>query len=277
MSGGFRENLQFYLIDCKTLLGKLIDVFILLLNLVICAIVVIETYPVSRATNNLLWKTEVVIVMFFIVEYGARLYGARRRLKHITNIYSMIDLVAILPTLLFLVLPHLGLGGHLGFMQVFRHLRVFRILRFLRFTADPVFFFGSITTGLLNVIRLLMTILMIFFVASGLFYQVESAANPGVNTFGDAFYFTVVALTTVGFGDIIPLSEAGKWVTVIMILSGIILIPWQVSRIAKEWIHMGAKREIICPGCGLRFHDKDASHCKACGHVIFQEYDGEGF
>ncbi|MDY6954441.1 MAG: potassium channel family protein, partial [Thermodesulfobacteriota bacterium] len=97
------------------------------------------------------------------------------------------------------------------------------------------------------------------------------------DTFGDAFYFTVVALTTVGFGDIIPLSEAGKWVTVIMILSGIILIPWQVSRIVREWIHMAAKRESICPGCGLRFHDKDASHCKCCGHIIFQEYDGDGY
>jgi voltage-gated potassium channel len=277
MPEGFRETLRFYLIDCKTSLGKLIDIFILLLNLVICAIVVIETYPVSETTKDLLWKTEVVIVMFFIVEYGARLYGARRRLKYLRNVYSIIDLVAILPTLSLLVLPPLGLTGHLGFMQVLRLLRVFRIFRFLRFTADPDFFFGSITTGLLNVIRLVITILMIFFISSGLFYQVESGVNPGVNTFGDAFYFTVVALTTVGFGDIIPQSEAGKWVTVFMILSGIILIPWQVSRIVREWIHMGAKKETICPGCGLRFHDKDASHCKACGHIIFQEYDGDGF
>jgi len=274
MPDRFRETLQFYLIDCKTLLGKLIDVFILLLNLVICAIVVIETYPVSEATKEILWKTEVVIVLFFILEYGARLYGARRRLKHLRDIYSIIDLVAILPTLSLLVLPASGMTRHLGFVRVFRLLRVFRIFRFLRFTADPDFFFGSVTTGLLNVIRLLITILMIFFISSGLFYQVESGVNPHVNTFGDAFYFTVVALTTVGFGDIIPLSEAGKWVTVVMILSGIILIPWQVSRIVREWIHIGAKKEVICSGCGLRFHDKDASHCKSCGHVVYQEYDG---
>jgi len=275
--GTFRETLQFYLIDCKTPLGKVIDIAIIFLNLVICAIVVIETYPLSDATKALLWKAEVVIVMFFIVEYGARLYGAKSRLQQLKDIYSVIDLIAILPTLFLLLLPALGLTQYLGFIKVIRVLRVFRIFRFLRFTADPDFFFGSINMRLLNVVRLFITILMIFFVSSGLFFQVESNVNPNVRTFGDAFYFTVVALTTVGFGDIIPLSAAGKWVTVLMILSGIILIPWEVSRIVREWIHMASKKESICPGCGLRFHDKDASHCKSCGHIIFQEYDGDGY
>jgi len=59
-----------------------------------------------------------------------------------------------------------------------------------------------------------------------------------------------------------PVSEAGKWVTVLMILSGIILIPWQVSRIAKEWIHIATKKKVVCSRYGLRFHDKNASHCK---------------
>jgi voltage-gated potassium channel len=237
--------------------------------------VVIETYPVSDATEALLWKAEVVIVLFFIAEYGARLYGARSRLKQLKDVYSVIDLIAILPTLSLLVLPAFGLAHDLGFIQVIRGVRVFRIFRFLRFTADPDFFFGSINVRLLNVVRLFITILMIFFISSGLFFQVERSVNPNVTNFGDAFSFTVVALTTVGFGDIIPLSEGGKWVTVIMICSGIILIPWQVSRIVREWIHIASKKEIICPGCGLRFHDKDASHCKSCGHIIFQDYDGD--
>jgi voltage-gated potassium channel len=116
---------------------------------------------------------------------------------------------------------------------------------------------------------------MIFFISSGLFFYVENPLNPNVQTFGDAFYFTVVTLTTVGFGDITPLSEAGKWITVFMILSGIILIPWQISRIVKEWIYISTKKEILCPGCGLRYHDENASHCKSCGHIIFQEYDGD--
>jgi voltage-gated potassium channel len=274
-SSAFRETLQFYLIDCKTPLGKLIDIFIILLNLAICSIFVIETYPVSEATRRLLWNTEVIIVLFFIVEYVARLYGAKNRLKQLVDVYSIVDFIAILPTLSLLVLPVFGLTPNFGFIKVIRVIRVFRIFRFLRFTADRHFFFGSITVRLLNLIRLFLTILIIFFISSGLFFYVESISNPGVRTFGDAFYFTVVTLTTVGFGDIIPLSEAGKWVTVLMILSGIILIPWQVSRIAKEWIHIATKKEVLCPGCGLRYHDENASHCKSCGHIIYQEYDGD--
>lgn len=275
MPNGFRETLQFYLIDCKTPLGKLIDVFIIGLNLVICALLVIETYPLAETTKQFLWKTEIIIVLFFIIEYVARLYGARNRLRQLKDIYSIIDLIAILPTLSLMVLPLFGITVNLGFVKLIRIFRVFRIFRFLRFTADPDFFFGSITMPLLKVIRLLMTILMIFFISSGLFYYVENGVNAKVQNFGDAFYFTVVALTTVGFGDIIPQSGAGKWVTVLMIISGIILIPWQVSRIVKEWVHMASKKEVVCPGCGLRYHDRDASHCKSCGHIIYQDYDGD--
>lgn len=274
MPQGFRETLQFYLIDCKTALGKIIDIFIILLNLIICAILVIETYAVTEPTRQLLWKFEVIIVVFFIIEYVARLYAAQSRLKQLVDIYSIIDLVAILPTLSVLVLPLFGVSLNIGFIKLIRSIRTFRIFRFLRFTADTDFFFGSITMQLLKVIRLLFTILMIFFISSGLFYYVENGLNPNVNNFGDAFYFTVVTLTTVGFGDIIPLSEAGKWVTVLMILSGIILIPWEVSQIIKEWVRMGTKKEVTCPGCGLRYHDEDASHCKSCGHIIFQKYNG---
>jgi voltage-gated potassium channel len=274
MPHGFRETLQFYLIDCKTALGKIIDIFIIILNLFICAIIVVETYSVSEATMQLLWKVEVIIVLFFIIEYGARLYAAKSRLKQLVDIYSIIDLIAILPTISMIVLPHFDITFNIGFIKLIRSFRIFRIFRFLRFTADPDFFFGSITMQLLKVIRLFLTILIIFFISSGLFFYVESDLNPSVNNFGDAFYFTVVALTTVGFGDIIPRTYAGKWVTILMIFSGIILIPWQISRIVKEWMRMATKKEIICPGCGLRYHDEDASHCKSCGHVIFQEYDG---
>ena len=275
MPHGFRETLQFYLVDCKTSLGKIIDIVIILLNLSVCAILVIETYPISEATSQLLWRIEVIIVLFFIIEYCARLYGAKNRLKQLVDIYSIIDLIAILPTLSLLVLPLFGITFNIGFVKLIRVFRVFRIFRFLRFTADPNFFFGSLTLQVLNVIRLFLIIFMIFFISSGLFFYVESGINEGVRTYGDAFYFTVVALTTVGFGDIIPTSEGGRWVTVLMILSGIIFIPWQVSKIIKEWVHMASKTNITCPGCGLRYHDKDASHCKSCGHLIYQEYDGD--
>ena len=275
MSHGFREILQLYLINRRTTLNRAIDITIFVLNIVICAILVIETYPVSEATSRLLWKSEVMIVLFFIIEYAARLYAAENRFKQFVDIYSIFDLIAILPTLSMFLIHLFGIKLNIDFVKLIQCLMVFRVFRFLRFTANRDFFFGSINIQLLKVIRLFTTIIMIFFISSGLFFFVENSLNPDVKNFGHAFYFSVVALTTVGFGDIIPLSDAGKWVTVLMIISGIILIPWQISQIVKEWARMATKKLVICAGCGLRYHDEDASHCKSCGHVIFQEFDGD--
>ena len=266
-----RETIQFYLIDCKTLPGRLIDISIILINLIVCLLFVVDTYPISAATRVWLWRIDVITVVFFTVEYAARLYGSRNRLRYVFTVYAIIDLAAILPTLALLFIS--AAPQNIGIIKIIRIIRVFRIFRFLRFTADPHFFFGDISLHLLKVVRLVLTIFLIFFVSAGLFWFVESPANPTVRTFGDAFYFTVVALTTVGFGDIIPVSEAGRWVTVLMILSGIVLIPWQAGQIIREWVRYRDKTDVVCPNCGMRFHDNDASHCKSCGHILHQNED----
>jgi voltage-gated potassium channel len=147
------------------------------------------------------------------------------------------------------------------------------VFRFLRFIKDPHFFFGNVTYYGLKVLRLVFTVFIIFFISAGLFFYVEHTVNPSLSNFGDAFYFTVVTLTTVGFGDITPMSQGGKMVTVLMILSGIILIPWQAGQIIREWVHV-RKKHRPCPKCGLQYHDPDATHCKHCGHVVFQESEG---
>jgi voltage-gated potassium channel len=273
MQNGFRETIQFYLVDCKTPLGKIIDIFIIMMNLFICAILVIETYAVSQETLSLLWQIEKVIVFFFVIEYLARLYGADNRGRQLIDIYNIMDLIAIMPTLILIIFPYFGLTHDVHFIQFIRIIRIFRIFRFFRFLATPNFFFGSLTMHVLKVIKLFMTIFMIFFISSGCFLFFEKGTNPNVKTFGDAFYFTVVTLTTVGFGDIAPVTGGGRMVTVIMIISGIILIPWQASQIVKEWVHMSAKRDVICKKCGLRYHDRDASHCKSCGSIIYQEIE----
>ncbi|MBT5022402.1 ion transporter [Candidatus Woesearchaeota archaeon] len=265
-----REKIQFYLIDCKTLPGKFIDMFILILNLLICLTFVLETYPISEIARGIIWKIEVVTIIFFIIEYIARIYGASNRVKEATNVYTIIDLLAILPTITIILFP--VYGANITFIKILRVFKVLRIFRFLRFTADPYFFFGNITWHFLKVVRLVFTIFIIFFISAGLFFHVENGINSVVNNFGDAFYYVVVTITTVGFGDIIPISDGGRIVTVLMIISGIILIPWQASQVIKEWSQT-KKKKSTCKNCGLMYHDEDASHCKSCGHIIYQEYD----
>jgi voltage-gated potassium channel len=262
-----RDTVRFYLIDHRTTAGKAIDVGLLVLNLVFIGIFVAQTYPLSGGVQGGLWATEVGIATVFLVEYLLRLYGARNRLAEVTNPYTVVDLLAIVPTFAVLVTP--GTVAGLGVLQL---LRVIRILRFFRFTRDEEFFFGTVSVETLRVMKLLMTVVAIFFVSAGLFYEFEHRGNAGVDTFGDAFYFTVVTLTTVGFGDITPTTDAGRWVTIAAILAGIIFIPWQASKIVREWTSRD-QRNVTCPECGLEYHDADASHCKACGHVIYQEHD----
>jgi len=266
----FRETVRFYLLDHRTWLGKGIDVALLLLNLAFVAIFVVETYPLSAGTAALLWDLEVVIGLVFLGEYVLRLYGAEDRVAEATNGYTVVDLLAILPTLVVLVVPVPAVSLQIGFLRV---LRVIRVLRFYRFTDDAEFFFGTVSDNALRSMKLFLTVVVLFFVSAGLFYTFEHDANAGVETFGDAFYYTVVALSTVGFGDIVPVTAAGRWVTVATIVAGIILIPWQAGKIVREWARKDTV-DVTCPNCGLSRHDEDASHCKACGAVIYQEYGG---
>ena len=266
---GVRERVRFYLLDHRTPLGRAIDVALLALNLVFVGVFVAQTYPASATVESWLWTLEVGIALVFAVEYVLRLYGARDRLAEFADPYTVVDLLSVLPTLAVLVLPVPLVVTSVGFLRV---VRVVRVLRFYRFTQDEEFFFGSVSVSTLRSMKLLLTVLVVFFVSAGLFYSVEVRANPRVATFGDAFYYMVVTLTTVGFGDIVPVTAAGRWVTVAGILAAIVLVPWQVGKIVREWTNRGTVT-VVCPNCGLSSHDPDASHCKACGHVIYQEYD----
>jgi len=263
-----REIVRFYLIDHRTPLGKAIDIALLVLNVVFVALFVAETYALPAALRATLWQLEVGIAVVFLVEYLLRLYGAANRFEEVLNPYTLIDLIAILPTFFVLLIPGATIVN-IGFLRV---LRVLRALRFYRFTQDAEFFFGTISDNALRALKLLLTVLVLFFVSAGLFYSAERAANPAIATFGDAFYYIVVALSTVGFGDITPVTAAGRWITVAAILIGIIVLPWQASKIVREWSRRD-KVDVTCPNCGLSSHDRDASHCKSCGHVIYQHDD----
>jgi voltage-gated potassium channel len=266
---GARGLVRFYLLDHRTWIGKSVDVSLLALNVAFVAVFAAETYPLGARTVASLRTAEAAIAVVFLAEYCLRVYGARDRLAEATDPYAVVDLVAVLPTLVALVAPVSGAAGGLGAL---RAIRVVRVLRFYRFTRDADFFFGTITDNGLRALKLLLTVLVVLFVTAGLFYGAEHAANPDVATFGDAFYYAVVTLSTVGFGDVLPVTAAGRWVTVAAILAAIIVIPRQASRIVREWT-TADRRDVTCPACGLVGHDADASHCKACGAVIYQEYD----
>lgn len=257
-----KERIAFLFEDTSTPAGKLVDVLLLSINAIACLIVVLES---AASYDHLSLTFEIIeysTVSLFAIEYILRYWVASNKLKYTLSLMSFIDLLSILPTFLAF--------GDFRFLRIFR---VFRVFRFARYLEHHVFFFGEVNRIHLHIARIVFTIFALIFVSSGLIYNIENQANPEIQwSFFDAIYFSIVTVTTVGFGDITPISFYGRLATLFIILSGIAIIPWHVGSLIKDILAFTGKRKIDCPQCGLEHHDQDAVHCKRCGAVIPKNY-----
>ncbi len=251
------EKIAFYLEDIETSIGRGINLFITGLVLTSSAIFVVETYQISPDLRNRLDILETGILLIFVVEYLLRFWVAQSKIKYFFGLYSIVDLVAILPFLL-------G-AANVGFLRIFRW---FRILRLIRFIGGKTIFGYVSSEDSAIFTRILFTLFSIVFVYSGLIYQVEHSVNPKFGTFLDAVYFSVSTITTAGLGDLTPISQIGRFLTVLMMVTGIVLIPWQLGDLVKRLVKTAAQTEIACSNCGLSSHDADAQFCKVCGTSI---------
>lgn len=250
-----QRKIASYLEDIETPVGRATNLTIMGLILLSSAIFVAQTYSISDAVRNIIDNIDRLIGVIFVSEYIIRFWCAENKLKFFLRPFSLLDLIAILPFIL-----------RLTNIQYIRIFRWFRILRLIRFINLKILFLNINSEDGVIFARILFTLFTILFIYSGLIYQVEHPVNAeAFNTFLDAFYFSVVTMTTVGFGDVTPISEGGRLLTVLMILTGIALIPWQLGDLIKQLLKTANQVEKLCSGCSLPSHDRDAQFCKICG------------
>jgi voltage-gated potassium channel len=259
-----RQKISFYLDDLATPLGKSINIAIAFLVLASVASFVAQTYAISEIIRYRLNLVDDIILGIFVLEYFLRLWCAEEKLKYLFSFYAIIDLVAILPFFL-------SASG----VTFIRLLRWFRVLRLIRLVESRSLFANK-NEDIAILFRIIFTLFAIVFVFSGLIYQIEHPTNPKFHNFLDAFYFSIFTMTTVGYSDVMPESDTGKLTTVLMVLTGIALIPVQLGELFKRLIKTANQsdrgdrqvdmfKDISCSGCGLSLHDADALFCKACG------------
>ncbi len=260
-----KEKIAFYLEDIETPIGLVTNLLILFFILLSAGIFVIETYPINSEIKDILHLIDLGILVVFTFEYILRFWSANNKLKFVFSLFSVIDLIAILPLVLGLM--------DTTFIRIFRW---FRILRIIRFWKLEILLLGIKADESIVFVRIFLTLFSLVFVYAGLIYQVEHSINQvGLKNFFDAFYFVVVTMTTVGYGDVTPLSEPGRAMTLLMILTGVLFIPWQLSELIKQVLKTVNVVEIQCKNCNLSRHDPDAQFCKQCGTKLYSEEELE--
>lgn len=217
-----RNSLWTIIEDNTTKKGKLFDYFIQILIVLSLVSFSIESLPnLSDKTLNILKKFEILSITIFSTEYILRIFVSKRPIKYIFSFYGIIDILAILP---FYVTGLMDLR----FLRMFRIFRVFRAFKLIRYNKALSRFHTAYKIVKEELVLFFMVTLMLLFLVSAGIYAFENEAQPEVfkSVFHSAWW-AVVTLTTVGYGDVYPITIGGRIFTffVLMIGIGIIAVP----------------------------------------------------
>lgn len=212
-------------------------------------------FPRTRLTE----LADTAIGVILLVEVILRIWSAPARRSEIFSVYGIADLAVILS----LLAPIWGEG--FAFLRVLRIYRVFHSPQTLRQIRQdwPTFRRNEMA------VRAALNLLIFIFLMTALVYGQQVGTNDNIQTYLDALYFTVTTLSTTGYGDVVLVGETGKLLSVVIMIFGISLFLRLIQVVLRT-----PKAHFPCPACGLRRHDHDAVHCKACGTLLNIPDDG---
>jgi len=264
-SEGLRTRLFQIVFESDTPLAKGFDIALIVAILASVAVVMLDSVPAYHAAHGpLFYWLEWGFTLAFTVELAVRVYCLERPLQYLRSFYGIIDLVAILPTWLTLLLPG---AQALVIVRLLRVLRIFRVLRLMQFVGEGRLLIGALRRSTHQIFLFLFTVFMLVTIFAALIYLIEPA-EAGFSSIPVAIYWAIVTLTTVGYGDIVPVTPLGQAISTLVMLIGysIIAVPTGVfSAEVIRSIRADRYSEEACPGCGHDRHEKRARYCLKCG------------
>lgn len=246
------------LYDLDTPRGRYTSYVLYVLNTVFLCLYIVSTYEFADPYRREVVMLEFGLALVFLFEYLSRLDYADDTVEEAKSLYAVADILAILPALLTVFAPFVG---QLAF---FRSVQVLRVLRFVRIGLENDNFFNyDLGSRQVVVAELLILIFVVLNLHAGAVYGLESGVNADFNNYGDTLYYSVVALTTTGFGNSVPVTAAGKLVTSIGLIAAVTLIPWLVVRARTT-----GEVTVRCPRCGNTKHYAESNYCWQCGEEL---------
>jgi voltage-gated potassium channel len=262
-----KDKLYEIIFESDTIEGKRFDLTLLILIILSVVAVSLESVQsVQVKFGNYLYVFEWFITIVFSIEYCLRLYVVKRRAAFITSPLGIIDLLSILPAYLSLFLS--GAQG-LVVIRALRLLRVFRILKLAHYIYDSKYITSALKDSRRKITVFLFTILILVLIIGTAMYLIEGGRN-GFNSIPESIYWAVVTLTTVGYGDITPVTIAGRFLASIVMILGYSIIAVPTGIVTAEFTKRRNKliSNQVCPECMYDDHDNDAHFCKKCGNKI---------
>lgn len=244
--------------------GKLFDVLLLIVILASIVIVMLESVKeMSASYHDVFITLEWIITGLFTVEYVLRILSLKKPLSYVFSFFGLIDLLALLPSYLGLFIVG---SESLMIIRVVRFLRIFKILRMSHYIQGANILTDALKNSRAKIIVFLISMLTIVIIMGGIMYFIESEES-GFTSIPRSIYWAIITITTVGYGDIAPMTPVGQALASIIMLFGYAIIAVPTGIVSSE-ITATKKTNLKlhkCSNCGAEGHEKEAKFCKECG------------
>lgn len=262
----FKSRLYEIIFEADTRAGKIFDIFLIFFILMSILIVILDSIEsVHNRYFEQLKLIEWAITLLFSVEYLLRIYTVHRPVRYIFSLYGLIDLIAILPGYIVFIF---SAGQNLLVIRAIRLLRIFRILKLNRYTSAGRLLSTALYRSREKIFIFLAVILTMVIIFGTIMYIVEKD-NPGFKSIPAGIYWAIVTVTTVGYGDISPVTGIGRFLSSIIMILGYAIIAVPTGIVTSEFLKLPeTKNTQICPNCFYDKHDDDALFCKRCGTML---------